>query len=401
MIKPVSLQSADLHERPHEIFAWMRREQPVHRGRLGRRDLYFVSRYADVEALLGGDQVVKDPAHSSLGPRARRMLEMPSFLDRLMTSMITSDDPEHRRLRRLVAKAFTPRTIAELEPAMEATARRLVAALARRGGGDLIEAFALPFPVHVITELVGVPVDDRPRFQRWIHGIVRRPGVLSMLPTFASIWSFVRYLRQLIERKRREPADDLFSALVHVQDQSDRLSEDELVAMAFLLLTAGHETTVSLIANGTLALLDHPDELERLRAHPELMPSAIEEFLRYDGPLLTSDPYYARETFTLHDVVIPAGATVLPAVMSANRDEAVFERPDALDLGRTPNRHLTFGKGLHHCIGAPLARLEARIAFTVLLAAAPTLRLASARERIRHRHALFLNRLEALPVTLA
>ncbi len=378
----------------------MRREQPVHRGRLGRRDVYFVARYADVEALLGGDRLVKDPAHSALGARGRRMIPLPSFLDRLMTSMITSDDPEHRRLRRLVSKAFTPRTVADLEPAMEATARRLIDDLARRGTGDLIESFALPFPVHVITELVGVPPEDRPGFQRWVHGIMRPPGLLGAVPILASMWRFTRYLRRLIERKRRDPGPDLFSALVHVQDDSDRLSEDELVAMGFLLLTAGHETTVSLIANGTLALLDHPAELERLRARPELMPTAIEELLRYDGPVLTSDPYYARDAFTLHGVTIPAGATVLPAVLSANRDDAVFTRPDALDLARTPNRHLSLGKGLHYCLGAPLARAEAKIAFAALLAAAPSLRLAAARDRIRRRNALFLNRLEALPVTL-
>lgn len=399
-MRPISLQSSELHQRPHEVFAWMRREQPVHRGRLGRRDVYFIARYADVEAVLGGDRLVKDPAHTALGARARRMIPLPSMLDRLMTSMITSDDPEHRRLRRLVSRAFTPRTVADLEPAMEATARRLVDDLARRGTADLVESFALPFPVHVITELVGVPPEDRPRFRRWVHGIMRPPGLFGVVPILASMWRFTRYLRRLIERKRREPGPDLFSALVHVQDASDRLSEDELVAMAFLLLTAGHETTVSLIANGTLALLDNPDELERLRGHPELMPTAIEELLRYDGPVLTSDPYYARDAFTLHGVTIPAGATVLPAVLSANRDDAVFARPDALDLARTPNRHLSFGKGLHYCLGAPLARAEAKIAFTALLAAAPSLRLAVARDRVRRRNALFLNRLEALPVTL-
>lgn len=397
----ISLNGSELHERAHEIFARMRREEPVHRGRLGwRTDVYFVTRYADVEALLGDDRLVKDPTHSTLGPRGRRMIRVPGFLEMLVRSMITSDDPEHRRLRRLVAKAFTPRAIADLEPAMTATAQRLVGDLVRRGGGDLIEAFALPFPVHVITEMVGVPGEDRGRFQRWIHAIMQPPGVLAMFRILPAIRNFTRYLRELAARKRRDPGPDIFSALVQAQDEHDRLSEDESVAMGFLLLSAGHETTVSLIANGVLALIDHPGELERLRGQPGLMSTAIEELLRFDGPVLTSDPYYARETFTLHGVTIPAGATVLPAVLSANRDEAVFERPDQLDLGRSPNRHLAFGKGLHHCIGAPLARLEAKIALTSLLAAAPSLRLAVPRDRIRHRNMLFLNRLAALPVEL-
>lgn len=398
-MNPIDLQSPALHERPHEIFARMRREDPVHRGRVGSTPVYLVARHADVEALLTDERLVKDPRNTAL-PGARRMIPLPAFLERTLTSMITSDDPTHRRLRRLVARAFTPRAVADLEPAMTATTRRLVDAAVREGAVDLIEAYALPFPVQVITELIGVPERDRARFQRWVHGIIRPPGLLATAQILASMWRFIRYLRGLIALRRAEPAQDLFSALVHVEDASDRLGDDELVAMAFLLLTAGHETSVSLIANGTLALIDHPEQQARLRAQPELLPTAIEELLRYDGPTLTSDPYYARDGFTLHGVEIPAGAAVLPAVLSANRDEAAFDRPDALDLGRAPNRHLAFGKGLHHCIGAPLARLSARVAFTSLLAAAPQIALAVPRDRVRRRNTLFLNRLAALPVRL-
>jgi cytochrome P450 len=275
-----------------------------------------------------------------------------------MTSMISVDDPDHRRLRRLVAKAFTPKTIADLAPAMEQVAARQLQRLTESRRGDLIAAFALPFPVHVITELVGVPEADRPRFQRWVHDITHAPGLVAIFKILPAIWRFTRYIAQLAADKRRRPGPDLLSGLVHIEDSGERISDDELVAMVFLLLTAGHETTVSLIANGTLALLQHPDQLADLRARPKRLDLAIEELLRFDGPLLTTDPYYARDAITLDGELIPAGAVVLPAVLSANRDESVFHDPDRLDLTRTPNKHLAFGKGLHHCIGAPLARLE-------------------------------------------
>lgn len=399
-MKPLDLQSPELHNNAHAVFKRLRERGPVARARFNRRGVYLVTRYADVDALLAGDRLVKDPANTTLGPGAPRIIDLPGPLKKLMTSMISVDDPDHRRLRRLVAKAFTPKTIADLAPAMEQVAARQLQRLTEARRGDLIAAFALPFPVHVITELVGVPETDRPRFQRWVHDITHAPGLVAIFKILPAIWRFTRYIAQLAADKRRRPGPDLLSGLVHIEDSGERISDDELVAMVFLLLTAGHETTVSLIANGTLALLQHPDQLADLRARPERLDLAVEELLRFDGPLLTTDPYYAREAFTLHGEAIPAGAVVLPAVLSANRDESVFRDPDRLDLTRTPNKHLAFGKGLHHCIGAPLARLEAKIALRLLLEAAPQLRLAAAPARHRYRSAAFLHRLEALPVEL-
>lgn len=229
-----------------------------------------------------------------------------------------------------------------------------------------------------------------------VRGVVRPPSALSMVQMVVSLWRFIGYLRSLIARKREKPEEDLLSMLVEAKDGEERLSEDELLSMAFLLLVAGHETTVSLIANGMLAFLRHPQEWSRLREDRALLPSAVEECLRYDGPLLTSDPYYAREAITLHEVTIPAGAPVLLAVLSANRDEAVFADADRFDIQRQPNKHLAFGKGLHHCLGAPLARLEGQLAFNALLDA-PPFQLASALTP-RYRRTAFLHRLTALPI---
>lgn len=399
---PLKVQSPELHNNAHTHFARMRREEPVYRARYSsRRDVYLVTRYADVKELLKGDQLVKDPANSTLGRGAKRLIEPPKPLRSLMNGMLTSDDPEHRRLRKLVSKAFTPKTIGSLEESMEEITDRLIGDMAGQKEVDLITAFALPFPVHVITELVGVPPKDRARFQRWVHAIVLSPNLFNMVRIVPALWKFMRYVRQLSDEKRTNPGEDLLSELVQIEDEGDHLSKDELVAMVFLLLIAGHETTVSLIANGTLALLTHPEELEKLRMEPELIGSAVEEMLRFDGPLLTTDPYYARKTFTLHGVTIDAGEAVLPALLSANRDEEVFDSPHSFDITRSPNKHLAFGTGIHHCLGAALARLEAKVAFTTLLTALPQLRLARPPEDISYRSNLFLHRLEALPVIVS
>lgn len=410
-MRPVILQSPDLHNNAHTIFKESRQARPVLRARRSARGragppIFIFTRYTDIDALLSGDQLVKDPANSTLGPGAPRLIDLPGPFKKLLTSILTVDDPDHRRLRRLVAKAFTPKTIAALAPTMERVAAQQLQRLLAERRGDLIPAFASPFPVHVITELVGVPEADRPRFQRWVHGITHAPGLLAAFTTILpAIWGFSRYIAALIQKKRRQPADDLLSQLAQTRDEGEQINDDELLAMVFLLLTAGHETTVSLIANGTFALLQDPEQLDYLQNNLHLLsddaPSpVIEELLRYDGPLLTTDPYHAKEAFTAHGQEIPAGAVILPAVLSANRDEAVFTDPDRLDLTRSPNKHLAFGRGLHHCLGAPLARLEAKIALRILLGSTRGLRLAAPPAQIRYRSAMFLHRLASLPVEL-
>ncbi len=221
-----------------------------------------------------------------------------------------------------------------------------------------------------------------------------------MFRAIPNVLAFLRYIRKLVRARRRRPLDDLVTALVQVEESGDQLNEDELVAMVFLLLVAGHETTVNLIGNGTLALLEHTDQIERLRSEPALVKSAVEELLRHSGPLETATERYTREDVTVADVMIPRGQLVYAVLASANRDERQFANPDTVDIAREPNRHLAFGLGIHYCLGAPLARLEGQIAFETLLRRLPTLRLAVATNALRWRRGLVLRGLEALPVQL-
>jgi cytochrome P450 PksS len=244
-----------------------------------------------------------------------------------------------------------------------------------------------------------VPSEDRHRFHRWTSTVVSTdPSTWGILKAFPHLSAFLGYIRKQIKARRAEPRDDLISALVMAEEASERLSEDELVAMISLLLVAGHETTVNLIGNGTLALLQHPGQMERLRDDPALIKSAIEELLRYESPVETATERYAREDVSLAGVTIPRGEQVFAVIASANRDEAQFDRPDDLDLAREPNRHLAFGQGGHYCLGAPLARLEGQIAISNLLRRFPDLRLAVPAGALRWRRGLVLRGLKSLPV---
>jgi cytochrome P450 PksS len=249
--------------------------------------------------------------------------------------------------------------------------------------------------------MLGVPPADRHRFQRWSKAIVATdPSGLGMLLVIPHAWRFLRYIRRLIQAKRAAPGDDLLTALVLAEEGGDRLSEDELVAMTFLLLVAGHETTVNLIGNRTLALLERPDQADRLRRDPALIKPAVEELLRYGSPLGTATERFAREDVTVAGVTIPRGAMVFAALASANRDAGQFADPDRLDVGRDPNKHLSFGLGPHYCLGAPLARLEGQVAIATLLGRVPQLRPAVAPGALRWRRGLVLRGLESFPVSV-
>jgi cytochrome P450 len=287
--------------------------------------------------------------------------------------MLNTDPPEHSRLRRLVNRAFTPRAVERLRPRAEQICADLLAGMAGRAEVDLLEAFAVPLPIRMICELLGVPAADRADFRGWSNTLV------SALPADAQAGPYAAmsaYLHELIRAKRAAPTDDMLSALAAVTDGGDRLTEDELVAMAFLLLAAGHETTVNLIGNGMLALLGHPDQLAALRADRSRLPAAIEEFLRYDGPVNQATLRFTAAPVELGGARIPAGAQVFALMGAANRDGEIFTEPDRWDPHRDGPKHLAFGQGVHYCLGAQLAKMEAKVAITTLVEQLPDLTLA-------------------------
>lgn len=267
---------------------------------------------------------------------------------------------------------------------------------------DLIHDYALQIPTTIIAEMLGVPQKDRFKFHRWSSGAISasasRLGIVTAIP---HMMAFMRYVRSLVKARRANPEDDLITALVRAEEAGDQLSEDELLAMVVLLLIAGHETTVNLIGNGMLALLENPDQLDRLRNKPTLIKAAVEELLRYTGPLETATERFAREVTTVAGVTVPRGDMVLAVLVSANRDEQQFEQPERLDLGREPNPHVAFGQGIHYCLGAPLARLEGQIGIATLLRRTANLKLAVPANVLRWKCGLVLRGLEALPVVFA
>ena len=328
----------------------------------------------------------------------RRQPWIPPAFRPLLRNMLDLDPPDHTRLRALVQQAFTPRLVETMRSRIQSLADELLDTAARRGGMDLIRDYALPVPITVIAEILGVPARDRGRFHKWSKAVVSLDSVNGGLIALPSVWMFLRYLRRFFRMRRADPGEDLTSALLQAEESGDTLSEDELLAMVFLLLVAGHETTVNLIGSGTLALLEHPDSMEKLRRDPPLIKSAVEELLRYTTPVFLSTERFAREDVTIRGVVIPRGALTFGVIGSANRDESVFDRPDELDLARPNNRHLSFGQGSHYCLGAPLARLEAQIGIGTLLARTPALRLKVPPQSLRWRPSLILRGLESLPV---
>jgi cytochrome P450 len=297
--------------------------------------------------------------------------------------------------------AFTASALARLEKRIERLTHELLDAAEPQGRVDLMQVYSLPIPVTVIAEMVGVSGEDMPEFRKGTKVMTSGFSGWNIFRTV--VWDLprlVKFVRELIARKRSDPQDDILTGLIQAEEQGDRLSEDELVAMVFLLIFAGYETTVHLITNGVLTLLDHPDQLERLRAQPELMESAVEEILRFRGPVHGTKPAYAREDVTLHGVTIPKGSAVMPLLGSANHDPAVFEEPEMFDIARAPNKHLGFGHGIHFCLGAPLARMETRIALMNLLERNPNLRLAVEPEELRLQNLPMWHRYQSLPVVL-
>jgi cytochrome P450 len=366
-------EDPDFAADPFPFLNALREEGPVRRAVLANGvEAWLVTRYEDGLAAMSDPRMSSD-LHHATDPR---LLEQQPAAEPFPRSMLRVDPPDHTRLRRLVSKAFTARRIAELRPRVEKITDQLLDGVTPVGRADLISEFALPLPVTVISELLGVPVDDRDGFQEWTNVMLdQRAGRPNQVRLEQAWQQMLAYLEQLLAAKRARPDDDLLSALIIARDEEQRLDENELVAMAFLLLVAGYITTVNLIGNGLAALLAEPEQLNALRDNPQLLSRAVEEFLRYDGPVNPGMARFPTEDVEIGGVRIPRGATVLIASAIANRDPARFPDPDRLDVNRADNAHLAFGHGIHYCLGAPLARLEGQIAIGAVLRRLPGLAL--------------------------
>ncbi|MGW5316113.1 cytochrome P450 family protein [Nocardia thailandica] len=396
---PVHELGADFFADPYAAYRRWRASGPVHRVRFPDGTIrWVVIGYAEVRAAFVDPRLGKDITAINalvLAERGTPLMDPQSAA--LLGNMLNMDPPGHTRLRALITAAFTPRRVAALRPAITALAQDLVAALDPDAETDLLAAYAEPLPIAVICALLGVPAPDRDDFRAWTRAMVAVAG--REQERAAAAGAMAAYLADLVREKTVRPGEDLLSGLVRAEADGDRLTPPELVAMAFLLLVAGHETTVNLIANGLHALLGDPPALAALCADPAGIPAAIEEFLRYDGPVNMATMRYAIEPLTLGGTEIPAGDLVYLAPAAADRDPDRFPDPDRLDLSREPTGHLAFGHGIHFCVGAPLARLEAEIAFTTLLARFPDMRLAGTRAPGRQASTL-IRGLDTLPVRL-
>jgi cytochrome P450 len=353
---------------PYRSYQDLREKDPIHRTRLFNG--WVLSRYADCASVLRDPRFSADRTKSNFGGEMKALEERSPYARATSQMMLFRDPPDHTRLRGLVSKAFTPKSVGALEPRIREIVNELLDEAAAKGGRlDIIKDLAYPLPVIVIAEMVGVPPEDRVRFKAWSDAVGE--GLEPMLTqeqlqrADAAVLALKDYFAGIIAERRREPREDLVSALVQAEEEGDRLSEEELYTTLILLLVAGNETTTNLIGNGTLALLRHPGQYELLRNQPEIVESAVEELLRYDSPV-QSTGRVATEDLDLNGVRVRKGEFVVTLIGAANRDPEQFPDPNRLDLARKDNRHLSFGMGNHFCMGAPLARLEGRIAFSAL-----------------------------------
>ncbi|MCW2901371.1 MAG: cytochrome [Streptosporangiaceae bacterium] len=372
--------SPDFVANPYPAYARLREESPVFFHEPTNQ--WVITRYEDVSALLRNRVLGRSYLHTASHEEFGRLAE-PEFLrpfwDLIRAGMLDVEPPTHTRLRRLVSKAFTPRMVEGLRPTVRRLAGELAGALVAKGGGDLLAEVAEPLPVTVIAEMLGIPAGDRHLLRPWSADIC---GMYELHPSEETQGAAVRaavefsaYLRELSRERRKAPREDLISALAQVVDEGDRLTEDELAGTCVLLLNAGHEATVNATGNGWWSLLRDPAELARLRADHSLIPTAVEELMRYDTPAPMFERWVLAD-ITVAGVDIPRGSEVALQFAAANRDPAVFADPDRLDLARDPNPHIGFGLGIHFCLGAPLGRIELAESFGALLRLAPGLSLA-------------------------
>ena len=380
---------------PFPIYNEIRKKDPVFRFLMPNGQYaWIITRYRDANEILSDPRFItnfEQPQTDELSTQSHKEI--------LSRNLLNVNPSDHRRLRRLVQKAFTPRMVENLRSRVEEISNELLDKVQNKGNMRLIEDFAFPLPIIVICEMLGVPIEDQDKFREWSNILME--GVNNPKFTQQSeevIIAFVNYLHDLIALKRSDLQEDLISYLISVEDEGDVLTQHELYALVFVLIIAGHETTVNLIGNGVLALLEHPEQKGKLKKQPGLIHSAIEEILRYDGPVEVSNIRWATENVEFKGKHIQKGEMVFISFSSANRDPQQFTNPDKFDITREANNHIAFGKGVHYCVGAPLARLEGEIAIGTLMRRMPNLRLNTDLNSLEWRSGMIIRGIKEIPL---
>lgn len=392
------LYSQKFKKNAYTIYDQMRAENPIMQQQGFQAPVWFVTGYEEAKLVLADNNRFVSDYRNTLPPEQRDAEPAnPGLFDLLYNNMLSMDKPDHTRLRSIVGKAFTKRRVQSLQPRIQQIADELLDAFPDHGEIDLIEAYAFPLPIIVICELLGVPIIDRDKFRKWSDTFLGiGPDQMTYITTLTE---FIQYIGHMIAERRQNPQNDLISALVHAEEEGQHLSEPELYSMIALLIVAGHETTVNLIANGMLALMQHPAQMAQLQQNPDLIESAIEEFLRFDGPVERSTTRFAAEDIEINGQLIKRGSPVIIVLGATDRDPNQFENSAEFDITRPPSKHFGFGYGVHYCIGAPLARLEGRIAVETLIKRIPNLQLAVSVSELAYRSSTVVRGLVNLPVT--
>jgi cytochrome P450 len=386
---------------PYPAFSLVRTHDPIHQLTTeNEQNAWFITRYEDALAILKDQRFIKDARKLMTSEQLEQA--QGSLHHMASMHMLSYDPPDHTRLRSLVNLSFTPRFVEQWRERIQTITDELIDAIQEQNATeiDLIDTFAFPLPIMVITEMLGVPSEDSLKFRAWSNALLdvgNDPAQFERVQ--GQVIEFAMYLQNLISIKSQQATDDLVGRLLHTEADGDKLNEIELMGMIFLLLVAGHETTVNLIANGMLALLQHPDQKHMLQEDPALIKTAIEEFLRFHSPVAMATNRWVGEDLEFGGKQMQRGDSVILSLAAANHDPAEFAHPDELDLTRKENRHVAFGMGIHYCLGAPLARLEGQIAIGTLLRRLPNLRLAVEPEQLIWRPSMLLFGLSKLPVT--
>lgn len=394
--------SSTTRANPQALYEQMRTEAPIYCavGPQSGNNFWFITRYDDCMTVLKNDETIGKEFRKHLPAEVANKWGPPpdpnDVFEVINHHLLDLDPPDHTRLRALVHKAFTPRVIENLRPRIQQIANDLLDQMEDAGKADLINAFSFPLPITVIAEMLGIPSADRDKFRDWTRNLLFVPDADE---NRRAAMEFGMYMNSLIDERRDNPQEDVLSGLIQAEEAGDRLDRMELLSMLFLLLVAGHETTVNLIANGTLLLLQHPDQMQKLKDNPALIRSAVEEMLRYNGPVETTTFRWAFQDVEVGGVTIPAGDVVLPALLAANRDPAYFENPNTFDITRENNKHIAFGLGIHYCVGSPLARMEGAIAINTLLKRLPNLQLAANVDDLKWNESILLHGMKEMPVT--